>query len=217
MHGRTDRRLPSKDDARRCGRGRMPLASAARPRPRGRGVSRVLRRCRAARDCNGRRAMAGHRHGQDAGRRGATPTVLPRGLPGRSPRGVHRAAVGRSSGSGHDAVRHLLAVASQAVLPSAKTAVVSHTAAGQRRHLTGFPFQPTREGRHRRPQDIGFLCLVNTKCGAGLPGACGARVCATWPRWWHGGCGVGAWEGVGLVRARLMRGARPAIGRRVMP
>lgn len=54
-------------------------------------------------------------HGGRSGKpRGATPTALPRGLPGRSPRGVLRAAVGRSSGSGHDAVRLLLAVASQA-------------------------------------------------------------------------------------------------------
>ena len=54
-------------------------------------------------------------HGGRSGKpHGATPTALPRGLPGRSPRGVLRAAVGRSSGSGHDAVRLLLAVASQA-------------------------------------------------------------------------------------------------------
>jgi len=50
----------------------------------------------------------------------ATPAVFPRRLAGRSPRGVLRAAVGRSSGSGRGwpwPAFHLLVVASQGRAP----------------------------------------------------------------------------------------------------
>jgi len=74
-------------------------ASTVRPRPRGRGVDRVDGGCRAGRDRRPSSASMTHAV--------ATPAVFPRRLAGRSPRGVLRAGVGRSSGSGLGTVRSL--------------------------------------------------------------------------------------------------------------
>ena len=86
-----------------------------------------------------------------------------RRLPGRSPRGVHRAAVGRSSGSGRGAgvnadPSYRPSLPGQ--LPSAMTAFVSTTAAGQRRNWTRCPHRlpvlSRPRGRHRRAQHSGL-------------------------------------------------------------
>ena len=85
---------------------------------------------------------------------------LPPENPRPAPRGVHRAAVGRSSGSGRGAWRSTSRPSLPGRGPSAMTTFGSTTAAGQCRSgpegRTGFPFHPeASHPRNRRPQDRG--------------------------------------------------------------
>ena len=93
------------------------------------------KRCRSDRDAHATRA---------AGRCHVT-SHLPPEIPRPAPRGVHRAVVGRSSGSWTrigQCPNHLLVAASRDHRPSACATSFPPTAAGQRRIRTGFPFHP---------------------------------------------------------------------------
>ena len=147
----------------------------------------------------GCRGRSGRAAGGPDGQR-TTPTVFPRRLPGRSPRGVLRAAVGRSSGSGHGRRAVLLLfAASRGRGPSAMARFVSTTAAGQRRSRhevwTGFPFQPPARATPTMHNISGYRSLSTLNVVVFRP--------LRHKGGWIGGAAAG-WPGQSLPDTRLV-------------